>query len=308
MGSQIQVVIQDSGHGIPSGDLNRVFDPFFSRKQEGEHKGMGLSIVKSVIETHEGKVAIESGVNSGTRVLLTLPMRGAQASSVETSLEEPQWENLPDIATEKLMGQKPITGSNAEDLPAAPAKEEVTWVGRDPDLELLADEEEGEMVSDTQAFIEDIISDSQSLKAHGGDSSASRYDEVADDFEFDSEISKRISVVPMTEQEMQEDDSQLGDIGGEVSDDDVSLADATEEPTREDDELADSTALMESNEVLSDITEFATLPAEEADLTQSSAQLEAASETTAQEGLEDDDDDDDFPMIAIRKPKVGHES
>ena len=64
--------IRDSGHGISRDDLSRVFDPFFSRKDQGT--GLGLSVTKSIIENHKGRIHIKSEVGVGTQVILELPL------------------------------------------------------------------------------------------------------------------------------------------------------------------------------------------------------------------------------------------
>ncbi|MFC1884517.1 PAS domain-containing sensor histidine kinase [Thermodesulfobacteriota bacterium] len=70
--------IEDSGSGIRQEDITSVFDPFFSTKDEGS--GLGLSIVRNIIEGHNGSINIESrtkglvqGEGSGTKVIITLP-------------------------------------------------------------------------------------------------------------------------------------------------------------------------------------------------------------------------------------------
>ncbi len=75
-GDQVRFEIRDTGYGISEDDLPQVFEPFF-RSQREEHAGvegtgLGLSMVKTIIEQHEGTVMIESSVNRGTAVILLL--------------------------------------------------------------------------------------------------------------------------------------------------------------------------------------------------------------------------------------------
>ena len=51
--------------------MNKIFNPFFSTKDKGS--GLGLSIVRNIMEAHGGAIAIESQVDSGTKVTITLP-------------------------------------------------------------------------------------------------------------------------------------------------------------------------------------------------------------------------------------------
>ncbi len=66
-----EISIRDTGCGIAPDDLKQVFDPFFSKKDHGT--GLGLSIVQGIMESHGGKVKVESQVGIGTCVTLKLP-------------------------------------------------------------------------------------------------------------------------------------------------------------------------------------------------------------------------------------------
>ncbi|MCX8070715.1 MAG: ATP-binding protein [Thermodesulfovibrionales bacterium] len=66
------ITISDTGHGIAEENLERVFEPFFSTKQNG--LGLGLSMTKRVIEEHNGRVEINSLQGVGTDVRLILPL------------------------------------------------------------------------------------------------------------------------------------------------------------------------------------------------------------------------------------------
>lgn len=65
------VTIEDSGCGIRQENLTKIFDPFFSTKDKGS--GLGLSIVRNIVEGHKGYMRIESREGSGTRVVINLP-------------------------------------------------------------------------------------------------------------------------------------------------------------------------------------------------------------------------------------------
>lgn len=66
------VGIEDTGCGISQEDLSKIFNPFFSSKEKGS--GLGLPIVRNIIEGHKGTIRIESGEGSGTKVIIELPM------------------------------------------------------------------------------------------------------------------------------------------------------------------------------------------------------------------------------------------
>ena len=67
----------NTGAGIPAADLDRVFDQFYrvekSRSAEYGGSGLGLSIVKRIIELHGGRIDIESEPSAGTRVNIFIP-------------------------------------------------------------------------------------------------------------------------------------------------------------------------------------------------------------------------------------------
>ncbi len=74
---ELQVTIQDQGCGIKNDDLNNIFDPFFSTKEEGEGSGLGLSISLGIIESHHGKLSIKNNTDNieGTTATLILPLK-----------------------------------------------------------------------------------------------------------------------------------------------------------------------------------------------------------------------------------------
>src|SRR3990170_4420018 len=69
----IQIEIRDSGAGIPGGDLENIFNPFFTTKKDGG--GLGLSISHQIVQEHGGYIVVESKVGKGTTFFLNLPVR-----------------------------------------------------------------------------------------------------------------------------------------------------------------------------------------------------------------------------------------
>jgi len=74
-GDYIRVAIEDNGKGIPPELLEKVFDPYFSTKQRGNQKGMGLSLAVcyAIIQRHNGHIFLTSELEVGTTVHLLLP-------------------------------------------------------------------------------------------------------------------------------------------------------------------------------------------------------------------------------------------
>jgi two-component system sensor histidine kinase PilS (NtrC family) len=70
---RLDVVVSDTGEGIPPGDLEHVFEPFFSTKPGGS--GLGLALVHRVALDHTGSVAVRSRPEAGTVFTLSLPRR-----------------------------------------------------------------------------------------------------------------------------------------------------------------------------------------------------------------------------------------
>jgi len=69
--SEVQIVFEDTGIGIPRENLPKIFNPFFSTRPDGT--GLGLSITKNIVEQSGGKIEVKSQVNVGTKFIITLP-------------------------------------------------------------------------------------------------------------------------------------------------------------------------------------------------------------------------------------------
>ncbi|MDD4183306.1 MAG: PAS domain S-box protein, partial [Candidatus Omnitrophica bacterium] len=71
--ASVKIIIADSGKGIDQNDINSIFEPLFSKKAKGI--GLGLSIVKDIINAHNGTVTAESNVGVGTKITIKFPIR-----------------------------------------------------------------------------------------------------------------------------------------------------------------------------------------------------------------------------------------
>jgi len=70
-GNYVEVTVEDTGVGIPKQHLSRIFDPYFTTKQEGS--GLGLATAHSIITKHGGYIAVESTIGQGTKFTFYVP-------------------------------------------------------------------------------------------------------------------------------------------------------------------------------------------------------------------------------------------
>ena len=72
-GGFIQIVVADTGPGIPPENLPHIFDPFFSTKEVGHGTGLGLSVTYGIIKKYRGDIQVSSIPGAGTRFTICLP-------------------------------------------------------------------------------------------------------------------------------------------------------------------------------------------------------------------------------------------
>ena len=76
-GDEIELIVEDRGVGIPKAELKSIFEPFFRGEEailsQIQGTGLGLSLVRQIVEAHEGKIVIESNPGEGTVVTVLLP-------------------------------------------------------------------------------------------------------------------------------------------------------------------------------------------------------------------------------------------
>lgn len=89
-GEFVQIVISDTGSGIPKEYLDKIFDPYFTTKQKGN--GLGLAISYSIVIKHRGRMTVSSQLGQGTAFTILLPARevhrGRIVEDLETKIEE----------------------------------------------------------------------------------------------------------------------------------------------------------------------------------------------------------------------------
>jgi two-component system NtrC family sensor kinase len=77
----VVVEVSDTGSGIPSEHLARIYDPFFTTKAIGRGTGLGLSITYGIVRDHQGLIQCDSAIGQGTRFTLTMPLEPIPARS-----------------------------------------------------------------------------------------------------------------------------------------------------------------------------------------------------------------------------------
>ncbi len=95
--SGIVISVQDTGLGIPEEEQASIFERFESRSKRSRHRGagLGLSLVKSIVELHKGKIDLRSSPGAGTTVNVFLPdhhpalASGRRANSIEETRPAP---------------------------------------------------------------------------------------------------------------------------------------------------------------------------------------------------------------------------
>ncbi len=76
--TNVEVMVRDTGHGWPAGDVGELFEPFFTTKPRG--LGMGLAISRTIIESHQGRLWAEPGSqrSGGATIRFSLPVATAE--------------------------------------------------------------------------------------------------------------------------------------------------------------------------------------------------------------------------------------
>ncbi|MDM8537415.1 ATP-binding protein [Desulfobacterales bacterium HSG17] len=114
-GKYVKVTVQDKGTGIPEENLPRIFDPYFTTKEMGTQKGMGLglAIIRSIIHKHKGFIFAESEPGAGSAFHIYLPAHendklnadfkiGADVPDSDPVLSEHNYEKR-DLSVKKIL-------------------------------------------------------------------------------------------------------------------------------------------------------------------------------------------------------------
>ena len=81
-GEEVVLRFKDTGCGMDAETVSRIFDPFYTTKESGKGTGLGLAIVAQIVETHGGKIYVDSEPGKGTEFRIYLPLAGADPESL----------------------------------------------------------------------------------------------------------------------------------------------------------------------------------------------------------------------------------
>jgi PAS domain S-box-containing protein len=83
----VELIVEDTGTGIPDDIISKIFDPFFTTKESSKGTGLGLSVVYGIVSSHNGYIEVFSEVNKGTKFHIYLPLTQYQIETIKTNNE-----------------------------------------------------------------------------------------------------------------------------------------------------------------------------------------------------------------------------
>ena len=88
-GTYVQLTVQDNGIGMDRQTMERIYEPFFTTKEQGEGTGMGLSTVHGIVEDHAGSIDVDSAPGEGTTFRIIFPQCACQEEKIVAAESKP---------------------------------------------------------------------------------------------------------------------------------------------------------------------------------------------------------------------------
>jgi two-component system NtrC family sensor kinase len=85
VGDEVRVTVTDDGIGMDEATMNRVFDPFFTTKEVGKGTGQGLTLARSTMKKHGGRIDVTSKLGEGSTFSIVLPLKDPGAGSADAA-------------------------------------------------------------------------------------------------------------------------------------------------------------------------------------------------------------------------------
>jgi signal transduction histidine kinase len=73
--NHVSLIVKDTGKGMPPAVKEKIFEPFFTTKPIGQGTGLGLSVVKGIVDSHHGKILVTTAKDKGTKFEIQLPIK-----------------------------------------------------------------------------------------------------------------------------------------------------------------------------------------------------------------------------------------
>ena len=84
VGKHIELTVKDSGHGMDPQVMDRIFEPYYTTKEQGKGTGLGLSVIHGIVKNHGGDITVTSRPGNGSTFKVYLPVIDEYEEEIET--------------------------------------------------------------------------------------------------------------------------------------------------------------------------------------------------------------------------------
>jgi signal transduction histidine kinase/ligand-binding sensor domain-containing protein/DNA-binding response OmpR family regulator len=143
-GRHFSISVTDDGQGISEEEKQRIFQPFYQAEANKPGTGIGLSIVRHIVDRHNGKIDLQTEVGKGSTFIVTLPVH-----QVTEDVDEPQHNSEEKVPTD-ILGEKPVSDVTGTDTVSS---EEETVNGKP--VMLIVDDNEDMLAFLSSNFVDE---------------------------------------------------------------------------------------------------------------------------------------------------------